>query len=372
MRRFEFDLATESDDAALRQILSETPMPGSISVTFQREPNYFAGSVVDGPFRQVGVCRETETQRVIGFGCRSIRIRYVNGTPQPIGYLGLLRLLREYRNIGLVARGYQYLRQLHRDGRTQLYLTTIAKGNERAIATLSSARAGLPGYHPAGDYHTAVIPLGRRSRHKKTVNHNILVRRAVREDLNPLLEFLSRVGSTRQFFPQYELADFFQPHATFKDLRPEDLLLAFQDRRLVGVLGGWDQQHFRQTVVQRLHAPLRWCRPIYNGLATMNGRPKLPRVGEAFRYVTGVLPVVENDDREVFAALLDTFVAQDAQGQHDYLLLGMHESDPLVKLAVQRATTTYVTHLYYVCWSDGDALRSRLDDRPPYLELGCL
>ena len=42
MSRYRFDLATEADDAALRRVLADTPMPGRIAVSFRREPSYFA------------------------------------------------------------------------------------------------------------------------------------------------------------------------------------------------------------------------------------------------------------------------------------------------------------------------------------------
>ena len=39
--------------------------------------------------------------------------------------------------------------------------TTIAEGNEMALRILTSGRAGLPMYHPAGRYHTIAIALPR-------------------------------------------------------------------------------------------------------------------------------------------------------------------------------------------------------------------
>src|SRR5262245_44781440 len=114
---YRFELATADDDADLRRVMAETPMPGAMSVAFRREPSYFGAAVVDGRFRQVVVCREADTGRVVGFGSRSVGERYVNGRPASVGYLSSLRLLEAHRNRGLVARGYAYFRQLHADGR---------------------------------------------------------------------------------------------------------------------------------------------------------------------------------------------------------------------------------------------------------------
>jgi hypothetical protein len=41
-----FDLATEADEPELRRILRATPMPGTVSMTFEREPYYFQAAAV--------------------------------------------------------------------------------------------------------------------------------------------------------------------------------------------------------------------------------------------------------------------------------------------------------------------------------------
>ena len=57
----------------------------------------------------------------------------------------------------LLARGYQFLRQLHADRRADFYLTTIADENRAAIRLLTSGRAELPVYNPWGRYITLAI-----------------------------------------------------------------------------------------------------------------------------------------------------------------------------------------------------------------------
>ena len=88
--------------------------------------------------------------------------------------------------------------------------------------------------------------------------------------------------------------------------------------------------------------------------------------------MTGFLPVVEEDNREVFSALIETQLATMAERKIDYLLLGLHETDALLPLVEKLGTADYVTQLYHVCWEDGEAQRRRLDERPAYLKLGCL
>jgi hypothetical protein len=370
--RYEFQLATRADDAQLRAVLAATPMPGRLVVSFRRDPSFFDAAVVDGAFHQVVVCRDQQENRIVGFGCRSVRQRFVNGRPTPVGYLGSLRVLPAYRRLGLVARGYAYFRSLHHDGKAPVYLTTIAEGNDPALSTLTTGRAGLPDYAFVGRYHTVVLPIPPRRRGVPCLDATLQIREATALDRDALIAFLQVVGPARQFFPCLGPADFFAPASTFRDLAPEDVLLAFRRDRLVGTLGSWNQQGFRQSVVESHAHLLGWLRPFYNAWATVSGCPGLARVGEPLRCLTAAIPTVLDDDPRVFDVLLKAALARASGGPDDYLLVGLHETDPLLAVARRLGVASYVTRLYLVSWEDGQAFRARLDDRPSYLELGCL
>src|SRR5262245_36040410 len=154
MSRYTIELAAPEDDAALRSVLAQTPMEGRIAVAFRREPSFFDAAAVEGRFHQVVLGRDRSEGHVVGFGVRSISERFVNGTAQPVGYLSGLRIIPPHRNGALLARGYRFFHELHRDARAKLYLTTIAEGNRTALDVLTSGRGGLPAYHPAGQYRT--------------------------------------------------------------------------------------------------------------------------------------------------------------------------------------------------------------------------
>jgi hypothetical protein len=370
MNRYRFELASPADDADLRHILAATPMPGHIRVSFRREPSYYASAQVDGRFRQVVAARDLNSGRLVGFGCRSLMTRWVNGRPEAIGYLSSLRLLAEHRNRGLVPRGYAFFRRLHRDGQACLYLTTIAEDNRTALELLTSGRAGLPKYHYAGRYHTLALPLEGKLRHRTWPN-GIEVRPARIEEMGRIVAWMRAEGSRRQFFPLYEVDDFGTETGIFKNLRPDDILLAWREGELVGMLAGWDQIGFRQTVVHGYGWVLNGLRFLHAVAPRWLGVLALPPPGEAFRFLTAALPVVSGDDPRVLAVLVET-LRERVAGAYSYLLLGLHEADPLLAATFRWQAMRYTTRLYLVCWDDGEDLRKGLDDRVPYLELGCL
>jgi len=371
--RYHFKLASRRDDAELCRILAATPMNGRVSVSFRREPSFFDAAVVDGDFRQTVTCRDSQLNQIVGFGCRSVRKMSINGVPTPVGYLSTLRVLPQFRSLGLIARGYAYFRELHNDGRAEVYLTTIADRNDRALSVLTSGRAGLPTYNFAGMYHTVALPIARRRPASNVTESTIQVRAATSADLECVLEFLRTVGASRQCFPCYQSDEFFTEQGTFRDFAAADLLLAFRGQRLVGTLGGWDQSGFRRSVVECYNSHLRWSRPAYNTWAKLCGQPTLPKPGESFRCLTAAVPLVYDDDERVFATLLQELLSRAAAvGSHDYLLLGLHESDPLMPVVKRYRSQKYVTKVFVVCWDDGKDQWRRLDGRPLYLELGCL
>ena len=81
---FEFDLATPADDAAIRRLLADNPVPGDVTLTYRREPSYFAGCPVMGD-TQILVARHRPTGRLAGLATRSIRTHFSPGFAPGIG-----------------------------------------------------------------------------------------------------------------------------------------------------------------------------------------------------------------------------------------------------------------------------------------------
>jgi hypothetical protein len=368
MSRIEIEVATEADNEELLRLMAEVPMPGSVRVAYCRDPNFFDALRVEGRTSQVIVGRDARSGRLAGMGSRSIKPMYVNGVPTNVGYLSSLRVVEEYRRTPNLARGYEKLRELHEDGAARIYLSTILSGN-RLAQRLTTARGRLPAYHDIGEFRSLAISL--RQRIRATTNGRLEIRPAAGDDAPALAALLNAEGRHRQFFPAYSEDDFFCHDGLLAGLAPEDVLIAFSAGRPVGLVAGWDQKTFRRSVVTGYAPWLRGVRLLYNLYSCAAGLPALPPVSAVLNYCYLALVCICGDDREVFAALLER-LARSKRESCSFLMAGMHERDPLLPVLTRLRHWVYPSRLYVVCWADGEPFFARLDNRPPYLELGSL
>lgn len=366
MSRYFLELATGDCDAELERV-ARLPTPGDIELSFQHEPSFLAAGCVLGHERQTIIGRDRATGEVIGLGTRAVREVYIDGEPQRIGYLGALRMVPARRNRGLLARGYQYLRQLHDEDarRPAFYLTTIADGNDVALDILTSGRAGLPQYHNLTTLHTLALPRRRIAPHRRAPPP------ARAFDLDEVLAFVQCHGPQRQFFPVYAASDFVSADRLFRDLSLSDIVVARRGERIVGVAGVWDQRRFRQTVITSYSRRLQIVRPLYNGWARWTTGLKLPQVGTRLPQCYVAFPIVADNDGAIFAELLAA-MATKCPPDIEVLLLGLCDNDPLLPHAERRSAARYRTQVFAVCWGERPQSLEMLMKRTPYLELGCL
>jgi len=365
---FQFELASYSDEPRLRQLMRTVITPGNTELVFPREPDFFSSLATEGDNHQVMVVRKKSNSEIVGFGVRSIQHRYVNGVVTPVGYLSALRLTSQYRGRGLVLRGYRFLRELHQNNPVPFYLTTIAHGNKAAERMLTAGTKGMPHYHPFGSFDTLVIPVRRYPNKRR--REDLHLRSAKKSDESDISLFLTEEGSSRNLAHHYAQGNVIGS-SHLQGLDHKDLLLAYSNGVLVGILGGWDQYAFRQAVVHKYNGYLRYMRRIYNIMQQLRGASGLPDPGQPLRYRLGALCIIKDWDASIFAALLERQLTLSREGPYHYFLIGLHDTDPLLSAARKYALATYRTGIYAVDWGDGE-YPSLTNDFPFHVELGCL
>ncbi|HYG60563.1 MAG TPA: hypothetical protein VD902_21025, partial [Symbiobacteriaceae bacterium] len=159
---FTYSLATPADDADIRRLLRENPVPGHLTLGYEREPDFFLGCTVVDRFAQVILARHKPTGELAGLFCRSVRPVYLNGEPQEVGYLSGLRVAPRFRGRWLVSRGVAMLRELDGDGRAPGYFATMIEGNGEAEAVLvSKARPHFPVLRAVERLASVAVMVGR-------------------------------------------------------------------------------------------------------------------------------------------------------------------------------------------------------------------
>jgi hypothetical protein len=366
--RFEIELASPCDDAEIRALLRRIVIPGAIQVTFEREPGFFDSCALHGGLCQVVIGRDLVSGQIIGMGTRSVDQGFVNGHPSALGYLSDLRLEPAYRGGTLIARGYRLFRNLHRDGATRLYTTAIFSGNRQALLTIAQGRAGLPRYHDMGGIRCPGINL---QRVKPEIRAGCEIIRGTRALLPAIVACLNRNHARRQFGPIHLERDFLGD-GRWLDCRPEDFYVALRHGQVAGVLAAWDQSGFKQTRIAGYDKKLQWSLPLVNGIRRVCRATPYPRAGEYVRALHLSFVAVDRDDLTIFRALLRRAYNHAIGNGYLYLVVSLHERDPLLPGLNDYSLTGFNGRLFCVCYEDGEEMFRSLDSRVPYVEAAIL
>jgi hypothetical protein len=219
-----FEVATPADDAEIRRLLRNNPMRGAISVSLEREPNYF----IDFPGETKTTIIARAQSRLVCVGSCAFRSRFVNGIPRRVGYLGALRLDAPFAGrFDILRRGYKFFHELQMEEPADFYFTSIAADNTSARRFLERGLPGMPTYELIGEFVTLLVPTVRSKANGANLPH--------------------------------------APNSAFN----------FTSCDPIFTEAIWDQRSFKQTVIRRYSPWLGVLRPLLNACGA-----GLPRVGE--------------------------------------------------------------------------------------------
>lgn len=364
-----YELATPQDDPELRRLLRENPFAGSISLSLEREPNYFLASALEGPFHETLLVRDSQTRQILGIGDRSVRPLYVNGQSMDVGYFSGLRANLNYQHGLALARflgkGFEGQRERHSDGRTSFYLMSIVSDNNPARRLLDSKLPHYPRLHPYTRMLTyAIHPARPKSGARIPITRG-------RPDLVPaILDCLTRSAIRTQFAPRWT------EDSLLSDLTPglriEDFFLFLDGDRVRGCLALWDQQSCKQSVIRGYAGNIARFRKLINLLAPLGGWPVFPDPGTRLNHCFACFLAVDDDDPETFSALLRALYNEAARRQYDYFMLGLAEGNPFHSIVKPYHPIPYQSDIYLVAWEDGYAEVAKVDKRPCALEIALL
>ncbi|MCC7119355.1 MAG: hypothetical protein IT310_12590 [Anaerolineales bacterium] len=363
MPNHHYELAMPNDDPELRRLLRENPFAGSISLSLEREPNYFHASPIEGAFHETLVVRDSNTQQIVGIGDRSVRPLYVNGEIKEVGYFSGLRVDLKYQHGLALARflgkGWEGQRQQHNDGRAKFYLMSIVSDNNPARRLLASKLPHYPRLH----LHTHMLTYAIHPTHPKQES-KIKITRAASDSIPSIVDCLHRNGLRRQFAPHWTEATLLS--ALTPGLSISNFFLAQSGSRVRGCLALWDQQACKQTVVRGYSGKMARYRKLIN-LFTPLPKPNT-RLNQCF----AAFLAVDDDDPEVFSALLRALYNEAARLRYDYFLLGLTKDNPFHSILKTYRPILYASDIYLAAWEDGFDEVARVDNRPSAPEIALL
>ena len=349
MERYSIEVAKESDDADLREVLRETQMKGNISLSFETEPSFFKSIAILGEKQTVLSIREVKKDKIIGFLIRSIKNVFIDGEIEKVGYLSSIRLLEEYRGGRLLIQGNKELKKLLEKSKERINFTTIIEDNIYAKKIIAKSRAGLPNYIPIGVNITFAIKPIKKSRYK--THNNIKIQKGINGfSMNEIVDFINTHGKKKNFFPVCS-EQIFQKNY-LKDFNSKDFYLAHKDNKILGVIGTWDQSKFKQTIVKGLSLKYKALRLINNYLLTyIINTPIISNINEKINALYINFIAIENNDDNVFSSLIDTISIQNSNKSYNYFLIGIDQNDPLCKSMEKFKSFTYNAVIYLVNYS---------------------
>lgn len=357
--RVRFAVATGSDDAAIRRLLRANPMRGEVSLTFEREPDYFHGTDLAGADDKTFVAYEGE--RLLCMGRCSVQSRFINGQPARVGYLGELRLDASVRGrFDVLRRGYRFFREVYRDDAPDLWFTSIAADNHRSIRFLERGLPGMPRYEFLTEFETLLIPVPRGKCAERRLQTGAL--RCVPGSQTLLPEMVSCLNAHAR---RHQLAT----EWTSDNLLPlercglplSDFIVVLDGVRMVACAALWDQRSFRQTVIRGYGGRAALVRPWINLAAPLIGSARLPAVGSTLAHAL-LSPLALDENRaDLLATVVEKALALSASRGIEFVTLGFEANDPAAAtLRKYFRVREYRSRIYRVSWPDADA--------PPHLD----
>ena len=355
-----YRLADRSSDGLLRSLLRDNDMESWVSLSFQREPDYFLGEGLMGDTYSVLVHHQYHPDKAMGmYSCSYLPVK-LDGQGEMLGYLGSLRVGEAYRNkLRYLKQGYDSIRKLVPDqGSRKSWFTSIAAGNHQARRLLEAGLKGLPKYTPLGKLLTMAISTSRGR------NTGILQPLA-KQDIEAFVSFYNKATAEYQYSPWLS-KEWLQRLQGNKGLRLDDFFVVRDQGRIVAGLAIWDQRAFKQTVIHDYAKPLKRWRLAYNLYAKLSGRPQLPASGDQLQQVYISFVACEPAYRKHLIPMIQHALHKITKREGHVGVLGLSTKNPLLNILKKHfPMQTYETCIERVDWEpSGDALRNSYPVQP--------
>lgn len=348
--RFTIRLAQAEDSAALLKLINETPQEGSISLNFERQPDFFHATGVTTSDPEVWLMEDLHYGRLVASFSIGKRLVYVNGKKRLTRYGNDLRIHQDYKGGRTLFRLFKKYKELMQDEWMQ---TVILDENKASIDTVGSGRLLLPTYHPAGQFITHMVALN-----KSYSSPCDQVRRATSEDINEIQDFFDQHAKQKEFYPCYDFKKIGSKDAYYRNLNINDYYLYYSNQELSGVVGTWNQKEFKQTRFLSYHGSMKLLRHMSNLSSKIWGGLNLPSAGTLANYISLHSVLIKENQPKILNNILSNILFDYKNSTFDALIIGFDKRDPLHQALKDFKSHTLTSNHYLASYGD----------KPEYLE----
>jgi GNAT superfamily N-acetyltransferase len=316
--------AVEGDNETLLALTRSTPMAGSISLRIDRDPDFFALLRLRGEGKVYVAVRGRE---VVGCISAALRIAYVSGVPETVAYVGDMKVHPRFSGTRIALRLIQMLEAHLRSVGIDLCFSVVADGNQR-VMPLFEGRLGIPRWASLGRFLVdELLPspfLGRSRQH--------CIESAEAADLPAITMLLDRFHRSRQFAPQLSKDDLARTLSGQREKPFSKMLVARNRGSIVATLSLHDTREVKRNVLIDASASLRGALALLRIAAAPLPGFRVPRIGEPLRVLYARFVACEEGHGQALQALVAMARAEAFRRRFTFLVIGLHERDPLRSL----------------------------------------
>jgi predicted N-acetyltransferase YhbS len=354
--RTEIRQADEADNEGLLTLTRITPMAGVISLRIDREPDFFALLRLRGRSKVFVAARG---RQIIGCVSVALRTAYISEVPETIAYIGDLKVDPSFSGSLVAVRLIKALETDMRLAGIDVGFCVAADGNHR-VMPFFEARLGMPRWVPLGRFLVnGLVPSPFKSYSK-----HYSIDAAQTADMPAIASLLDHYHRSRHFAPQLgkdEIATAL--YASVEAPFPRTFV-ARRGQSVVATLTLSDTGPVKRNVL--LNAP-----PLVKGalsLLRVAAAPfpgfHVPRMGQALRLLSARYVACEDGHHAALEALLALARAEAFRYRFTFLMLGLHERDPLRSLVRGIPKFTFSSLAFATSLADPELLEKRVEGIP--------
>jgi predicted N-acetyltransferase YhbS len=297
--------------------------------------------------------------QVIGCISAALRTAYISGVPETIAYIGDMKVHPSFSGSLVAVRLIKALEADLRLNSIDLCFCVAADGNHR-VMPLFEGRLGMPRWVRLGRFLVNGLVPSPFTGHSK----HYPIDAAQAADIPALTSLLDRFHRTRQFAPQLAEDEIAQ---TLSNSPAEPFPRTFVARighRVVATLTLCDTASVKRNVLLNAPASLKAALALLRVVAAPFPDFRVPRMGQALRLLTARYAACEDAHHPALEALLALARAEAFRHGFSFLMIGLHESDPLRSLVRGIPRFTFSSLALATSLGDPSGLENRVAGIP--------